>query len=240
MKNCFQFNTIKLTNFIVTFGVFAVLDVLDQFGIFTDVVTLGKDYLRNRELEKMRFGAILTEEGYLKLKAQSDLIKRIINIICNPGSPQEAVGINSALKCLCMKFHSNTNMFYELMSEALHQRTMFHKLSQIYGPLIEEVKINQQFLIMLINNRLISMEYLQELTATGDEQQYMRIAHYIIHNINNYRRLKRFHFICQQWVRDTNLIEQIEDISFELEMIQYHRIEEKIKQDQKKTLCEIY
>ena len=65
------------------------------------------------------------------------------------------------------------NFFYRLMSEGLHRRTMFHKLSQIYGPLIEEVKVNKDFIIMLINNKLIDMGHLQELTASGDEQQYM-------------------------------------------------------------------
>ena len=84
----------------MTMRVFAVIDALNTFGIITDIVTLGNDYRRTKALEDIRFGAVLSQEGYLTLKAQSELIKMIINIICNPGSPHEAKKINSDLKCL--------------------------------------------------------------------------------------------------------------------------------------------
>ena len=145
MKNCLEFASIKLTNFIVTFGVFAVIDALQKMNVITDVITLDRDYNRTDVLENMKWGAFMTKDGF-RLKAPSDFIKHLIWIICNPGSPEEAIKINSALKCLCFKVNENTGRFYDLMSEALHRRMMFYKLSQIYSPLIEEVKVNQEFL----------------------------------------------------------------------------------------------
>ena len=127
------------------FGVFEVLDVLSRFNIITDVLTLDCHYLRTDDVEKMAYGATQSEFGYLNLKAQSDLVKHLIKLITNPGSPEEAVNINSALKCLCLKTTNNTTRFYELLSEGLHRRMLFQKLSQIYAPLIEEIKINKDF-----------------------------------------------------------------------------------------------
>ena len=228
MKNCLEFASIKLTNFIVTFGVFAVIDALQKMNVITDVITLDRDYNRTDVLENMKWGAFMTKDGF-RLKAPSDLIKHLIWIICNPGSPEEAIKINSALKCLCFKVNENTGRFYDLMSEALHRRMMFYKLSQIYSPLIEEVKVNQEFLNMMINSNLISMD--QELAG---------IANFLVHNINDYQRLKQFLFIVENSVRDRNLIEDLEEIVYEIEIYQCGRIEDKIKEDIEKKLCLLY
>ena len=228
MKNCLEFASIKLTNFIVTFGVFAVIDALQKMNVITDVITLDRDYNRTDVLENMKWGAFMTKDGF-RLKAPSDLIKHLIWIICNPGSPEEAIKINSALKCLCFKLNENTGRFYNLMSEALHRRMMFYKLSQIYSPLIEEVKVNQEFLNMMINSNLISMD--QELAG---------IANFLVHNINDYQRLKQFLFIVENSVRDRNLIEDLEEIVYEIEIYQCGRIEDKIKEDIEKKLCLLY
>ena len=115
------------------------------------------------------------------------------------------------------------------MSEALHRRMMFYKLSQIYSPLIEEVKVNQEFLNMMINSNLISMD--QELAG---------IANFLVHNINDYQRLKQFLFIVENSVRDRNLIEDLEEIVYEIEIYQCGRIEDKIKEDIEKKLCLLY
>ena len=228
MKNCLEFASIKLANFIVTFGVFAVIDALQKMNVITDVITLDRDYNRTDVLENMKWGAFMTKDGF-RLKAPSDLIKHLIWIICNPGSPEEAIKINSALKCLCFKVNENTGRFYDLMSEALHRRMMFYKLSQIYSPLIEEVKVNQEFLNMMINSNLISMD--QELAG---------IANFLVHNINDYQRLKQFLFIVENSVRDRNLIEDLEEIVYEIEIYQCGRIEDKIKEDIEKKLCLLY
>ena len=199
---------------------------------------LDRNYHRTEEVEEMRFGAILTEVGYntaYSLKAYGNLIKHPVTIICNPGSPEEAIKINSALKTLCLKINKNTGQFYGLLIEGLHRRMIFRKLSQVYAPLNEELKVNKEFIIVMIKNKLMSMENLQELS--GDP---IKISHYIIHNINNYRRLKTFLYICQNWIRDRNLIEELEEIVFEIELFQCSEIKEKIKEDRQKKLCKIY
>ena len=215
-----------------------MIDVLNKFGIITNVITLNKNYLRTEQVEEMMFGAFLTRVGdstALNLKANSDLVKHLLQIICNPSSLEEAFKINTALKCLCMKITKNTGRFYRLLSEALHRRMIFQKLSSVYAPLIEELKANKDFLIMLRNNNLIDMQQLQE----SDDQQATTIAQYIIHNINHYRLVKRFLNICQLFVRDTNFIEDLEEIIFDIEMIQCAKIEEKIKQDSHYVNCTI-
>ena len=233
MKNCLDFSHIKLTNFIVTFGVFNVIDVLVKFGIITDVITLDKNFHRTEELQEMRFGAVLTQVGYstaYSLKAQSDLIKHLVHLICNPGSPEKAININSALKCLCLKINKNADRFYELIREAMHRRMMFQKLSQIYGPLNEEVKqVNQEFLNMMINSNLISMD--QELSG---------IANFLVHNINDYQRLKQFLFIVENSVRNLNLIEELKEIVYEIEIYQCGKINDRINEDIEKKLCLLY
>ena len=240
MKNCLEYVDTKLTNFIVTFGVFSILDVLRQFEVVTNVIMLDQSYLKTEDLTKIRYGATRSIHGYLNLKAQSDLVKIIINIICNPGSPEEAVRINTALKTLCMKVHNDAGRFYALISEGLHRRMMFQKLSQIYGPLIEELKVNNEFLIMMINTKLIDTNHLQEISGEDRDVQAMKMAHYIIHNINHYPRLKNILFIVHDWARDRNLIEDLKDIVFEIEIVQCKKINERIQEDSEKTVCEIY
>ena len=242
MKNCLEFTIIKLTNFIVTFGVFDVIDALRKFGVLIDVVTLNKEFHETDVLEEMKFGAILTEVGYsiaYNLKAQSDLIKHLIKIICNPGSEgsEVVVKINSALKCLCLKVNGNTDRFYSLMSDAMYKRMMFQKISQIFLPLIEEVKVNKEFLNCMINSKLIDLNHLNQLT--GNEQS-MKIAHYIVNNVNDIRRLKQFLYIVKNWVRDRNLIEDLEETAYEIVIYQCGRIENKIKEDIEKKLCLLY
>ena len=197
---------------------------------------LDKHYLKTEQVEEAMFGAVVAKMGYY-LKASSELIKRLVTIICNPGSPEEALRINSALKTLCIR-NNKAGRFYNLLSEGLHRRMMFYKLSQIYTPLIEEVRVNKDFLIMLINNQLIEMDHLQELTNGSDQD--MKISHYIIHNVNSYRKLKKFLCIVQNWVRDTNMVEQIEEIIFDLEMFQCAKINDKITTASQKILCELY
>ena len=118
---------------------------------------------------------------------------------------------------------------------------LFQKLSQICGPLTEEIKINKEFVIMLINNKLMDMRHLQELSDGVDsDTQVLRIAHYIIYNVNHIQRLKNFLFIVQNWVRDQNLVEDLEDIVFDIEMCQWPKIHDKIQTDTKSKICELY
>ena len=139
-----------------------------------------------------------------------------------------------------MKVHNDAGRFYALISEGLHRRMMFQKLSQIYGPLIEELKVNNEFLIMMINTKLIDTDHLQEISGEDGDVQAMKMAHYIIHNINHYPRLKNILFIVQDWARDRNLIEDLKDIVFEIEIVKCKKINERIQEDSEKTVCEIY
>ena len=237
MKNCLEFAITELRTFIVTFGVFAVIDVLTKFDIMTNVITLNKHYLRTEDVEQMMFGATQSELGY-NLKAYSYLIDHLIKIICNPSSPEESLRINTALKTLCMKVGDNAGRFYHLLSEGLHRRMIFNKLSQIYGSLAEEIKVNKELLIMLINNKFIDMNHMNELSFGVDgNEQAVRIAHYLIHNVNNYCRVKNFLYIIQGWTRDNNLIEDLEEIVYDIEMYQYLKIKEKIQGDMQKKFA---
>ena len=236
MKNCLEFCVTKLTQFIMTFGVFEIIDVLNKFQVITDVVTLDRSYLKTDDLEKMKFGAFVSEYG-LHLKAQSDLVKHLVELITNPGSVKEAITINSALKILSLK-HVKSRKFYDMLSEGLHRRMLFSKLSQIYAPLIEEVKVNKELLIMLLNNGLMEVSHLQDLY--GNDQSPTIIAHYIVHNMNSYKKLKKFTYICQNWVTDTNMIEQLNEIAFECEIFQCARINEKITEDSQNNICTLY
>ena len=114
---------------------------------------------------------------------------------------------------------------------------MFYKLSQIYSPLIEEVKVNQEFVICMINQNLIDLNQLHELAGND---QAMKIWQYIVHNINHYKRLKQFVYTVKNSVRDRNLIEDLEEIVYEIEIYQCGRIEDKIKEDIEKKLCLLY
>ena len=238
MKNCLEFCVIKLTQFIMTLGIFEVSDILNQFAILTDVITLEKSYHRTINLSKMMYGAKQSEHGYLNLKARSDLVKHLVQLLTNPGSQEEATQMNSALKALNQKLKGNTTRFYNMLSEGVHRRMLFQKLSQIYAPLIEEVKTNKEMLIMMLNNKLNEMNHLQELS--GHDETPVRIAHYIIHSVNSYQKLNTFTYICQTWCRDTNMIEQLLDITFEIQMFQCSKLQDKITEDSKKIICEIY
>ena len=181
-------------------------------------------------MTKIQYGAVRSEQGYLNLKAQSDLVKMLLKIICNPGSPEESLRINTALKTLGMKVDDNAGRFYQLLSEGLHRRMIFNKLSQIYGSLAEEIKVNKELLIMLINI-FIDMNHMNELSFGVDGNE--RIAHYLIHKVNDYCRVKNFLYIIQGWTRDKNLIEDLEEIVYDrpIEMYQCLKIEEKIQED---------
>ena len=87
---------------------------------------------------------------------QSSVARHLVELLTNPGTPEEAFKMNSALKALDLKKNGHAAKFYELLGEALLRRMMFQKLSQIYAPLIEEVKANKEFLIILVNNKLRS------------------------------------------------------------------------------------
>ena len=82
------------------------------------------------------------------------------------------------------------------------------------------------------------MNHLQELS--GHDETPVRIAHYIIHSVNSYQKLNTFTYICQTWCRDTNMIEQLLDITFEIQMFQCSKLQDKITEDSKKIICEIY
>ena len=237
MKNCLEFTVFKLTEFIVYFGVFEILDALNQFQVITDIITLDRHYLRTTDLEEMRFGATKSQYGYLNLKAQSDIVNYLVKLITNPRSPKEALQINTALKSLSKK-HGKSGRFYDMLHEGLHRRMLFTKLNQIFTPLMEEIKTNQELLIMLLNNKLIEMDKLQEIS--GHDQTPLWTAHYIIDSINTYQKLKKFNYIIENWARDSYMIEELQEIVYEIELWQCQKINEKITEDLQKTICELY
>ena len=178
-----------------------------------------------------------TEFG-LNLMAPSRVAEHLVQLLTNPGSPEQAYRMNSALKALDIVKNGNAVKFYDSLKEALERRLMFQKMSQIYAPLIEEVRVNKEFLIILVNNKLIDLSHLEELA--GNDQTPVRTAQYIIHNINSLKKLSRFSFLCEQWCRDVNMIDQIFEIQFEIEMFQLSRINDLIVEDGKKKICLIY
>ena len=237
MKNCIEFAVTRLTQFIMTMGIMEIIDILNHFSVLTDVVTLDKACLKTEELSEMRHVATESQNMYT-LMAPSRVVEHLVELLTNPASPEEAYKINSALKTLCFRKFGNTTKFYELISEALHRRLLFTKLSQIYAPLIEEVKTNKDLLILLINNKLIDMDHLQELS--GCQEYHVRVAHYIIHNINSYKKLSRFNYYMQNWCRDTNMVDLLMEVSFDIEMYQMKKITDKIVEDSKQSACLIY
>ena len=235
MKNCFEFNLLTLTKYITVMGVFEVIDILNHFDIATGVVTLDSSCVKTRELQFMKHVATRSAMG-LHIMDHSAAINYLVQLITNPGSPDEAYTINTALKTLDLKKNQNTRSFYEMLGEAMTRRLMFTKLSQVYAPLIEEYKTNKELIVMLINNKLLDFAHVQELG--GDE---MKLAHYTIHNINSYRKLRRFSQILSRWwCRDTNLIELVYEITFDIECYQMTKIEDRIGEDMKKKACLIY
>ena len=216
-------------------GVFEVIDILNNFEIATGVVTLDSSCVKTRELQFMKHVATRSAMG-LHIMDHSAAINYLVQLITNPGSPDEAYTINMALKTLDLKKNQNTRSFYEMLGEAMTRRLMFTKLSQVYAPLIEEYKTNKELIVMLINNKLLDFAHVQELE--GDE---MKLAHYTIHNINSYRKLRRFSQILSRWwCRDTNLIELVYEITFDIECYQMTKIEDRIEEDMKKKACLIY
>ena len=237
MKNCLEFSVVSLNKYLMMMGLLEVIDMLHQFAVITDVITLDRNYLKTTDLSKMKYCAFQNEYGY-NLVADSGVVRHLVELLTNPRSLEETLKMNSALKTLDLRKNGNAYKFYELLGEAMHRRLIFQKLTQIYASLIEEIKINQEFLLILVNNKLIDLGHLQELA--WNNQTPIRTAHYIIHNINSYRKLMRFTFLCQQWCRDINMVNQLLEIQFEIEMYQLVRLAEMIEEDSKKKACFIY
>ena len=221
MKNCFEFNLLALTRYITVMGVFEVIDILNYFNAATGVITLDASCLKTRELQHMKYVATRTQLG-LHIMNPSTVVSYLVKIITNPGSPEEAYQINTALK--------NNDMLEDVMV----RRLLFTKLSQVYWPLIQEYK-NKEVILTLINNRLLDFNHVQELN--GDE---MKLSHYTIHNINSYNKLRRFTKIISRYCRDTNLIELVFEINFEFECYHISKIGDTITEDIKKNACFIY
>ena len=68
----------------------------------------------------------------------------------------------------------------------------------------------------------------------------VKVAHYLIHNVNNYYRLKVFLFVIQNWCHDRNLIKLLEEISFEMELVQANKLQQKVEEDIMEKMCLIY
>ena len=217
-------------------GVFDALDILKHFAIITNVITLDRSYLKTHDLTEMKYAATQNEYGY-NLMVPSAVVNCLVQLLTNPGSPEEANKMNTALKSIDVKKNRNSERFYELLEEVL-SRLLFQKMAQIYSPLIEEVKTNKELIIILVNNKLINMTHLEELAGSSDTE--VRIAHYIIHSINSYRKLRRFANLCSNWCRDTNLVEQVLEIQFEIECFQIARLDDLLNQDEKRKSCLIY
>ena len=238
MRNCLSFATDTLPHFILQLGIWNVIDAFNSFQIITDVLTLDHSLSETKKPEEMKFAATLNDQGYWTNRSTNFIVYHLTKIISCPGSSEEAVKINTALKTLTIKLYGNSNKFYEIISEGCHRRMLFQKLTQISGPLEDEIKVNSELLIMMINRNLMSLKHLQELSTFTDRMT--KITHYIIHNMNHYDRLKTFIYVIKQWCSDKNLIEQLEEIVFDIEMIQSVNIQHKIDIDIKKRLCEMY
>ena len=219
-------------------GIWGILEIFHKFDIITDVLTLDADLKTTNEGRKMEHGATHNEYGVWTKRTMDYLLQHIIKIISNPGSPDEAAKINTALKTLTISEHNRSDDFYKLISEGLMRRTLFQKLCQIAAPLADEIAVNSELLIMCINRELLTMKHLQELSNYEDRNH--KIANYLIHNVNNFYRLSVFLFVIQNWARDTNLIELLEDISFDMEVIQAKKMGDKVEVDKLQRLCLIY
>ena len=238
MRNCLAFATQSLPSFLIQMGIWNILDVFNTFQVITDVLTLDQSLVKTTVPEEMKFGATLNDQGYWTNRSANFLLQHLVKLISNPGSPEEAVKINTALKTLCIKQNGSSYKFYEMVLEGTHQRMLFQKLSQICGPLEDEIKINTELIIMLINSHLLTLQHFQELSTFQDCAT--KIAHYLIHNVNRLHRLNAFLYIIQNWCRDNNLIQLLEEVVFDVEMIQSVNIQQNIEDDMKKTLCEMY
>ena len=142
MRNCLSYATVSLPHFILQLGIWNIIDVFNSFNVITDVLTLDASLLETKKTEEMRFAATLNDQGYWTNRSTNYIVYHLIRIIATPGSPEEATRINTALKTLCIKLFGNSTKFYDILSEGAHRRMIFQKLSQIAGPLEDEIKTN--------------------------------------------------------------------------------------------------
>ena len=186
----------------------------------------------------MKFAATRNDQGFWTNRTTDFIVLHLTKLIASPGTVSEAMKINTALKSLTIKKQGNASKFYGLISEGTHRRMLFQKLSQIAGPLEEELKTNTEVLIMMINRQLIDIKHLHKLSDYPDRTT--KITHYIIHNVNHYERLKILLYIIQNWCMDRNLVELMEEICYEIELIQSPNIEQKIEADWPMKICDLY
>ena len=238
MRNCLAYATYSLPTFLISLGMWSVIEIFEKFNVITDVLTLDKGLRATTLATEMAFGATRNEYGVWTNRTCEFLLEHLVKIISNPGSPDEACRINTAIRTLTIKKHGDATEFYNVMTEGLHRRVMFQKMCQIAGPLADEVSTNSELLIMLINRDLMTMKHLQELSTFPDRNN--KVANYLIHNVNNYYRLKVFLYVIQTWARDTNLIELVEEIAFDMEVCQCNKLNDRIAEDKVKKLCYIY
>ena len=219
-------------------GIWNILDAFHQFRVVTDILILNEHLVKTTNVEDMRFAATRNNYGVWTSRTTDFIVQHLTNLISSPGTVYEATRINTALKCLCIKKLGNATEFYKLICEGYQTRMIYQKMCQIAGPLEDELKTNSEFLIALVNGKLINMDHLQQLSSFPDRPK--KITHYIIHNINHLERMKKFLFTVQNWCCDRNLIELVEDISFDIEMMETAKIDQKILYDTSLTICDIY
>ena len=238
MRNCLAYAVNSLPKFLINLGIWSLIEIFEKFEVITNVLTLDKDLTQTTKAKDMVYGATRNKSGVWQNRTCEFLLEHLVKIISNPGSPDEAARINTAIRTLTIQQHGEASDFYKVLAEGLHRRVMFQKMCQIAQPLADEIAVNSELLIMLINRDLMTMEHLQELSTFSDRNN--KIANYLIHNVNNYYRLSMFLFVIQNWVRDTNLIELVEDIAFDMEVCQSYKLNDKINEDKLKKLCYIY
>ena len=138
-----------------------------------------------------------------------------------------------------MKCNSgNPGRFYTLMSEGLHRRMIFQKLTQIIDLLEDEIKINKDLLISLVNNQIITLKDL--VNNTNNQEKYRTITYTVICQVNHPTKLKNFVNILQNRSIDKHLTELMEEILFQIEMYQSVKIEDRIMEDYASGLCQLY
>ena len=238
MKNCLAYATCSLPKFLISLGLWSIIDIFERFNVITNVLTLDGNLRTTTEAKNMVYGATKNEYGVWTNRTCDFLLEHLVKIISNPGSPDEACRINTAIRTLTIKQHDDASSFYNVMTEGLHRRVMFQKMCQIACPLADEIAVNSELLIMLINRELMTMKHLQELSTFSDRNN--KIANYLIHNVNNYYRLSVFLFVIQNWARDANLIELVEEIAFDMEVCQRSKLNDKINEDKLQKLRYIY
>ena len=238
MRNCLSYSTHTLPQFLINLGIWNILEVFDTFNVITNVLTLDQHLRTTNDPSQMKFGATRNSQGTWQNRTVEFLLNHLVRIISNPCSPEEAMKINTALKSLTIKQHGESSDFYKILSEGLHRRTLFQKLSQINELLTDEIAANSELLEMLKSRGLLNMHHLQELTSFSDWN--VKVSHYLIQNVNNYYKLKVFLFVIQNWCHDRNLIELLEEISFEMELVQANKLQQKVEEDKMEKKCLIY